>query len=271
VIYTGLVNGETSNVLSGTLSYGGTSQGAVDVGHYTIIPAGLSSGNYMITFVDGVLSVDQSPVVIPDSIINVVNETVNQNPGTAGTVSSTTPPSSVFTGDTNGLVNIPGTSGGGFTEMSTGSAGSIAGTGGDLSSSSLITQSGVTGDISLASLSYDNGLGDEDMTRLIVHLVSEPSVNMSGVIQVLVPQVMLRPGSVVSFVVPDEVKSALSVHGGTEIASLENGTSLPSWLTYDSGRKAFTAIDAPQSAFPVRARITLGDLSWVVVISIQDM
>jgi hypothetical protein len=185
-------------------------------------------------------------------------------------VNSTNPPASVFTGDTNGLVNIQGTSGGGFTEMSTGSAGSIAGTGGDLSSS-LIAQSGVSGDISLASLSYDNGVGEEDMSRLIVHLVSDPKVNMSGEIQVLVPQVMLRPGSVVSFVVPDEVKNALSVHGGTEIATLENGSSLPSWLTYDSGRKAFTAIDAPQSAFPVRARIALGDLSWVVVISIQDM
>ena len=43
VTYTGLVNNETSSVLAGSLSYGGNSQGAINVGAYDITPGGLSS------------------------------------------------------------------------------------------------------------------------------------------------------------------------------------------------------------------------------------
>ncbi len=57
VTYSGFAGGETSAVLSGTLSYGGSSQDAVNVGIYTITPGGLSSDNYVIDFVDGTLSV----------------------------------------------------------------------------------------------------------------------------------------------------------------------------------------------------------------------
>ncbi len=57
VSYSGFANGETSSVLSGTLAYGGTAQGAVNAGSYTIVPAGLTSGNYAITFNNGVLTI----------------------------------------------------------------------------------------------------------------------------------------------------------------------------------------------------------------------
>ncbi|MFZ3019051.1 MAG: MBG domain-containing protein [Gallionella sp.] len=61
VAYSGLVNGETSAVLGGALSYGGNSQGAVDVGSYTITPSGLTSGNYTISFANGVLTIAVVP------------------------------------------------------------------------------------------------------------------------------------------------------------------------------------------------------------------
>jgi hypothetical protein len=61
VTYTGFVYGETSSVLSGTLSYIGNSQGATAVGTYTILPQGLTSpgspGNYNITFMPGTLTI----------------------------------------------------------------------------------------------------------------------------------------------------------------------------------------------------------------------
>jgi filamentous hemagglutinin family protein len=53
----GLVNGETIADLMGTLGYGGSSQGAAAAGNYAITPGGLNSGNYNISFVDGVLSI----------------------------------------------------------------------------------------------------------------------------------------------------------------------------------------------------------------------
>jgi hypothetical protein len=57
VSYSGFVNGEGAGVLGGTLAYGGTSQGAISTGNYTITPSGLTSSNYAITFHDGTLSI----------------------------------------------------------------------------------------------------------------------------------------------------------------------------------------------------------------------
>ena len=61
VAYSGFVNGETAAVLGGALAWGGTGQGAVDIGSYTLIPSGLTSGNYTISFVDGVLAITAVP------------------------------------------------------------------------------------------------------------------------------------------------------------------------------------------------------------------
>ncbi|HTB85104.1 MAG TPA: immunoglobulin domain-containing protein [Candidatus Sulfotelmatobacter sp.] len=55
--YAGFVNDETPGVLGGALAYGGTSQGAVNVGLYSIIPSGQTSGNYSITFHPGLLTI----------------------------------------------------------------------------------------------------------------------------------------------------------------------------------------------------------------------
>jgi filamentous hemagglutinin family protein len=57
VTINGLVNGETVADLLGTLGYSGSSQGATAIGNYIITPGGLSSANYRISFVDGVLSI----------------------------------------------------------------------------------------------------------------------------------------------------------------------------------------------------------------------
>ncbi|KAA0675787.1 MBG domain-containing protein, partial [Roseomonas genomospecies 6] len=59
VTYDGFVNGETAAVLGGTPRFGGSAQGAVDVGRYVISVSGLTSGNYDIRYVDGELVVSQ--------------------------------------------------------------------------------------------------------------------------------------------------------------------------------------------------------------------
>ena len=58
VAYTGFVNNETAAVLGGTLAYGGTSQGATNVGNYTIVPSGLTAANYSLNFVNGALAIN---------------------------------------------------------------------------------------------------------------------------------------------------------------------------------------------------------------------
>ena len=47
-------------MLSGTLSYGGAAQGAVNAGSYGLTAAGLSSGNYTIAYLPGTLTVNPS-------------------------------------------------------------------------------------------------------------------------------------------------------------------------------------------------------------------
>jgi hypothetical protein len=64
VSYTGFVNGETSSVLGGSLSYGGTSQNATNAGSYSIIPSGLTSTNYAISFTNGTLTINQASISI---------------------------------------------------------------------------------------------------------------------------------------------------------------------------------------------------------------
>jgi hypothetical protein len=64
VYYAGFVNAETNGVLAGTLTYTGSSQGAINAGSYIITPLGLTSGNYDITFHDGALTVSQKVATV---------------------------------------------------------------------------------------------------------------------------------------------------------------------------------------------------------------
>ncbi len=64
VTYSGFVNGETAAALGGALAYGGTAQGAVNAGTYTLTGAGLTSNNYDIAYTAGTLTVDKAALVV---------------------------------------------------------------------------------------------------------------------------------------------------------------------------------------------------------------
>lgn len=64
VTYSGFVKQETAAVISGTLTYSGSSQGAIAVGEYTIVPGGLSAANYTFTYVPGKLSISKATLII---------------------------------------------------------------------------------------------------------------------------------------------------------------------------------------------------------------
>ena len=65
VSYSGFVNSETSDDLSGTLAYAYNYEQYGNVGTYTITPSGLTSGNYNISFVAGTLTVNPKVVTSP--------------------------------------------------------------------------------------------------------------------------------------------------------------------------------------------------------------
>ena len=64
VTYAGFVNGETNTALTGSLSYGGLAQGATNAGTYNITPGGYSSTNYLISYVDGTLTISPLAVTV---------------------------------------------------------------------------------------------------------------------------------------------------------------------------------------------------------------
>jgi hypothetical protein len=61
VTYAGYVNGENISALGGSLTYGGSSQGATSAGSYAIAPGGLTAANYTISYVDGTLAIVAPP------------------------------------------------------------------------------------------------------------------------------------------------------------------------------------------------------------------
>jgi hypothetical protein len=62
VSYEGFVNGEDASVLGGTLEFTTTATAASPAGEYDIVPSGLTSSNYDITFVNGTLTVIERDV-----------------------------------------------------------------------------------------------------------------------------------------------------------------------------------------------------------------
>ena len=91
--YSGFVNSETAIVLGGTLAYGGTSQGAKNAGTYAITPSGLTSGNYALSFANGVLTINKKALTAAYTASNKVYDAT-----TSATVSGSS--SDIIAGDT---------------------------------------------------------------------------------------------------------------------------------------------------------------------------
>ena len=64
VTYSGFVGGDDASDLGGTLSYGGTAQGAVNAGTYGLTASGLTSGNYDIAYAGGSLTVNRAALTV---------------------------------------------------------------------------------------------------------------------------------------------------------------------------------------------------------------
>ena len=62
--YSGFLNGDTTSLLGGNLVYGGSSQGAVNVGQYVIVPGGLTSNDYSIRYVGNALTIKPKEVAV---------------------------------------------------------------------------------------------------------------------------------------------------------------------------------------------------------------
>ena len=61
--YSGLVNGDTSAVVSG-LSISTSAMAGSNVGTYSIVPGGAAASNYAISYADGYLSINPAPLAV---------------------------------------------------------------------------------------------------------------------------------------------------------------------------------------------------------------
>ncbi|PWR17492.1 hypothetical protein DKG74_21255, partial [Zavarzinia aquatilis] len=107
VTYAGFVAGEDAGDLGGTLSYGGTAQGAVNAGSYTITAGGLTSGNYAISYVSGTLSIDRKALTITASNATKTYDGVAFNGGNGVTYAGFVAGEGV--GDLGGALSYGGT------------------------------------------------------------------------------------------------------------------------------------------------------------------
>ncbi|SFH36913.1 MBG domain-containing protein [Pedobacter insulae] len=117
VSYSGFITGESTTNLTGTLSYSGTSQGALNSGTYTIIPSGLASNNYNLTYQNGNLNILPSSAntltfnsqVVGINVYKTYGDTNVNASATASTglpVSYTSSNTMVAGVDSNGQVSI---------------------------------------------------------------------------------------------------------------------------------------------------------------------
>ena len=82
ITYSGFISGDNvANSVTGTIVYSGTSQGAVAANTYTIIPSGLSSANYTLTYVNGTLTINNNAAFrqIDNTAVNSGNIIVQRN------------------------------------------------------------------------------------------------------------------------------------------------------------------------------------------------
>ncbi|RJX31606.1 MAG: filamentous hemagglutinin N-terminal domain-containing protein [Oxalobacter sp.] len=95
VTHSGLINGDTAAAaLGGTLTYGGTSQGAITVGTYDITPGGYTSKlGYALSYVDGRLTITVAPptrnepqdaAIQAAQVLPSINTPLRQQPSQAG-------------------------------------------------------------------------------------------------------------------------------------------------------------------------------------------
>jgi hypothetical protein len=64
VTFAGFENGEDVTDLGGTLTYGGAAQGAINAGSYALTLSGLTSGNYVLSYAPGTLTVNKAALTV---------------------------------------------------------------------------------------------------------------------------------------------------------------------------------------------------------------
>jgi hypothetical protein len=290
VTYSGFVNNETPGVLGGTVGYAGSAKGATNAGIVTITPQGLTAGNYVLSFVDGNLTINKAHLTVTaDDAHRLVGQA---NP--------------VFTATLSGFVNNEslGSAGvGGSAVLSTKAdaatpasklpitvaQGSLAARNYDFTvfqdgnltikeqvvpppppaaPASLPPAGGGIGTSADAAAGLGtrvNTDGGGDTTS--VSLEGQPSAQLAGIVTLSVPEELAATDSGFAFPLPTQIAQSAAAGNVPVSVSSANGDPLPSWLRFDPANNAFAASAVPEGGFPIQLLVTMGSQQTRVVIS----
>jgi filamentous hemagglutinin family protein len=243
VTYSGFANAETAAVLRGVLTYGGSSQGAINAGSYAITPTGLTSGNYAISYVDGALTISGGQ---PPTAGFPLPPVTPENPDNVATGAPYVPPPPVVT-----PVALPSV---GVKPDANNNGPAL---GGQLTNDSGFDIPGL----------MQTRLEIKGNDGVSVTLVQEPSARDSGVINVSVPKELAAAGNGFKFSLPAEIAQRVEGDVTSVRVTTTSDQPLPPWLRFDPRSKTFTATSVPDGALPMEVVVIIRGQRTVIVIS----
>jgi hypothetical protein len=99
-----------------------------------------------------------------------------------------------------------------------------------------------------------------------VSTINSPSVQVPGLVTVLVPAGTATAGSGLVIALPEQVVTPAAA-GGTVQVTLPNNQPLPDWIRYDAATQTLVVSAVPAGAFPLSVVVTVGGQSTVIQIS----
>jgi hypothetical protein len=96
--------------------------------------------------------------------------------------------------------------------------------------------------------------------------INSPSVQVPGIVAVLVPAGTATAGLGLVIALPEQVFTPAAA-GGTVQVTLPNSQPLPNWIRYDAATQTLVTSAVPEGAFPLTVVVTVGGQSMVMQIS----
>jgi len=100
-----------------------------------------------------------------------------------------------------------------------------------------------------------------------VSTISAPSVQVQGLVSVLVPQGTATSGAGLVIALPAAVITPAQGSNQQVNVTLPNNQPLPGWIRYDAESQALVTNAVPAGAFPLAVVVTVGNQSTVIQVS----
>ena len=100
-----------------------------------------------------------------------------------------------------------------------------------------------------------------------VSVVTQPNSAAAGLVNVVVPQTVLRGGSALVVSLPESVTRLPGNTNATANATLTNDRPLPSWIKYDAAQRTLVVESTPSTSLPVTVTLNLGGQRTNIVVS----